>query len=105
MADLAVQQVSLDGKAISLVAATAGGDEFTNTGREVFVVNNGDTTATTVTVDAVHLCNMGFDHNAVVSVPAGARMEIGPFPIERFGTKPKVTYSKVTSLIVAVVRR
>lgn len=105
MADLAIQEVSLSGKAIALSAASAGGDEFTNTGREVLVVNNGDTTATTVTVDAIHLCNMGFDHNAVVSVPAGARMEIGPFPIERFGSKPKITYSKVTSLIVAAVRR
>lgn len=105
MADLAIQQTTLDGSSVALAAATAGGDTFTNTGREVLIVNNGDASATTVTVDAVHLCNMGFDHNAVVSVAAGARVEIGPFPIERFGSKPNITYSKVTSLTVAVVKR
>lgn len=105
MAELAIQQVSLSGVGVGLVAAAAGGDTFPNAGREVLVVNNGDTTATTITIAAVHRCNQGFQHDAVVTVPAGERREIGPFPLERFGSRPGVAYSKVTALTVAAVRR
>lgn len=102
MATLAVQKPGLSGGATTLAAAAGAGDNFSNTGVEKLVVNNGSVAPITVTVDSKAPCNQGFDHNVVVAVAAGARVEIGPFPTNRFGSSVDVTYSGVTSLTVGV---
>jgi hypothetical protein len=102
MANLAVQKPGLTGAATTLAAAAGGGDSFSNTGQEKLVVNNGGGAPINVTIDSKAPCNYGFDHNVVVAVAAGARVEIGPFPTNRFGSQVDVTYSGVTSVTVGV---
>lgn len=101
MAQLTVQKTNLTGLDPTFVAAAAGGDTFENDGQTLFHAKNGSAAAITVTVDSIRPCNYGFDHNAVVSVPAGGERIIGPFDRNRFGTTVTVTYSAVTSLTVA----
>jgi hypothetical protein len=104
MATLAAQIQTLDGLDPTLAAADAAGDDFANTGAEYLDVNNASAGAVTVTCNATRACNQGFDHNAVVSVPAGARRRIGPFSTDRFGQSVAITYSSATSVTVGVVR-
>jgi len=106
MAVLTVQQVNLTGLAPAFAAASAGGDEFVNSGRAVLYVKNGDISDKTVTVDSQTPCNQGFDHDAQVIVPASEERIIGPFPKNRFDDangKVQISYSDVTSVTVAVI--
>ena len=105
MAELTVQKTSLAGLGPTFVPAQAGGDTFENDGRTWLHVKNGGGSALTVQIDASQPCNFGFDHDASVSVPAGGERLIGPFPRERFGSKPNITYpGGVTSLTIAAIR-
>ena len=101
MAALTVQSASLAGTAVSLAAAGASGDTFTNDGNTVLVVDNASGASIDVTVDSPTLCNQGEAHDVVVSVGAGAQKMIGPFPVDRFSTTVSVTYSATTSVTVA----
>lgn len=107
MAVLALQVAALAGLAPAFVAASAGGDTFSNDGKTVLHVKNGGAAAVTVTVDSVAPCNQGVDHNAVVSVPAGGERVIGVFPPGRFNTtagQVAVSYDVVTSVTVAALK-
>lgn len=102
---LTAQAVTRAGLSPSFVAADAAGDSFLP-GRVNVRIKNGGTAAITATVDSVRPCDQGFDHNEVISVPAGGDVTSGPFPSERFagaGGVVNVTYSSVTSVTVAVV--
>jgi hypothetical protein len=106
MALLNVQRTGLTGLATTFTAASAGGDSFVNSGRAYLHVKNGDTTDKTITVNSQTPCNYGFDHDAVVTVPAAGERIIGPFPKNRFDDangQVQITYSAVTSVTVAVV--
>lgn len=106
MATLSVQRVDMTGLDPAFAAASAGGDEFVNSGRAVLYVKNGDATDKTVTVDSQTPCNQGFDHDVQVTVPAGGERIIGPFPKNRFDDasgKVQITYSDVTAVTVAVL--
>lgn len=106
MATLTVQTVSLTGLSASYTAAATAGDEFANDGRTVLYVLNADSAATTVTVASVTSCNYGFDHDTVVSVPAGSEIFIGPFNRARFNAADgnvDVTYSSIADLTVAAI--
>lgn len=89
------------GVTITLAAADATGNNFPNTGREVFVVNNGSGGSINVTVDSKTPCNQGADHDLVVAVGAGVQKMIGPFDPARYGSQVDITYSAVTSVTVA----
>ena len=104
MAALAIQNLSIAGLAPTFAAASAGGDTFVNNPPTILRVKNGGAAAITVTVDSVRLCNHGFDHDASVSIPAGAERDLGPFDQERFGGTASVAYSAVTSVTVAVIK-
>jgi hypothetical protein len=108
MPTLSVQIAVLTGLNPSYGAADAGGDEFANSGREVIHVKNGHTSEQTVTVDSKAVCSQGYDHNAVVAIPAGEERIIGPFPKVRFDDpstgKVAISYSGVISLTIAVIR-
>ena len=107
MADLSVQTISLSGLNPTYGAAAAGGDAFVNSGREYLHVKNGGGASIDVTVDSQAQCNQGYDHNAVVAVPASGERLIGPFPKARFNDaneKVQIAYSAVTSVTVAAVR-
>lgn len=106
MAKLTVQQVSLSGIDPTFSAADVAGDTFTNYGKSILVVKNGDTTAKTVTI-ASNVCSYGHNHDVVVSVPAGEERQIGNFSQDRFnndGFEVSVSYDSVTSLTVAAIK-
>jgi hypothetical protein len=91
----------------AFVAATATGDTFENDGTNYLFVKNASAAAINVTVDSFRQCSHGFDHDLVVSVPAGATEQIGPFDANRYTNdngQVSVTYSAVASVTVAVVQ-
>lgn len=104
MPDIAVQTSNLSGIGPTFQAAASGGDTFANDGQTMLHVKNSSGAAITVTVNSVTPCDQGFDHDAVVSVPAGGERIIGPFSVARFGTTVGVTYSGVTGLTVAAIK-
>ena len=82
-------------------AAAAGGDTFQNTGYEILSVRNGSAASINVTITGVTVSN------AVVAVPAGATVLIGPFPPGRYNDtqgRVAVAYSAVATVVVAVLR-
>lgn len=106
MATLTVQKPTLTGAVATYAAAGAGGDEFSNTGREFFLVKNASGGNLTVTVNSQANCDQGFDHDLIIVVATATEVSIGPFPTVRFndgGGKVQVTYSGVTSLTVRAV--
>jgi hypothetical protein len=108
MATLTPQVVVLTGITPTLVAASAGGDEFVNSGRDFIHIKNGDASSMDVTINSQALCNQGQDHDVVVTVPASTGEKfIGPFPKDRFNDtagKVQITYSAVTSVTIGIVR-
>lgn len=112
MAALTVQPAARSANGVDLagVAAAGGGDSFTNSGQEVFVVKNGGgapitvTVVTPATVDGLAVTDL------TASVAAGATRMIGPFPPGIYndtgaaGGIVSVTYSGVTTVTVAVVK-
>lgn len=110
MALLATQVVTRAGLRVdnALVAASAGGDTFVPDRDTSIVVNNGGGTAVTVTVVTPGTVIGLPIADVSVSVPAGQRFEIGPFPYEFFADVSgfaSITYSSVTSVTVGVFRR
>jgi hypothetical protein len=112
MATLSAQTTAVSGTAITFSAASGGGDKFANSGNERLLVRNDDASSVTVTIDSPGTCNFGAaadsNHDLVVTVAAGAEKWIGPFSQDRFNDSNgfvNITYSGVTSLTVAVVRR
>lgn len=107
MALLTVQKPTPAGVAPTYQAAAGGGDTFPNDDGTYLHVKNGDATPTTVTINSVHACDQGFDHDLAVVVPNATERMIGPFNGSRFNDATTglvgVTYSKVTSLTVAAI--
>ena len=108
MAVLTVQKPTADTPVVlNFTAASSGGDQFTNTGRERLHVKNGGAGAVTVTITAHKACSQGFLHHSVQSVaPTGASDEVlGPFDVFRFNDATNavlIGYSGVASVTVAV---
>lgn len=85
MATLTVQRIVLTGIDQAYVAPTATtGDKFFNSGKTFLEVKNGSASPITVTVDAKAPCDLGEDHDLVVTVNAGVTKRIGPFSKRRF---------------------
>lgn len=108
MATLTAQSASISGAAPTFAAASAGGDEFANSGKEVLHVKNGSGSSINVTITSQRTCDQGGTHNVVVAVPAGEERRIGPFSVERFNDadsgRVEVAYSDVTSVTVGVFK-
>lgn len=106
MALLSAQKPALTGTALTYDAASVGGDNFNNTGKEWIIVKNGDSSSHDVMVASQALCDQGFTHNLTISVGAGAEESVGPFLVTRFndnGGLVQITYSAVTSVTIALV--
>lgn len=108
MATLTTQTITRAGLAATLAAASGGGDKFTPTGRTFLEVNNGSGGAITVTVETPTSVGANLVTTPLaVSVAAGARTRIGPFPGGLFADPADgltdVTYSGVTSLTIAAI--
>ena len=83
----------------------AGGDTFANDGQTLVALTNTDAAAREVTFVATGLCSHGGLHNHSVTVPAGGRRVIGPFPLNRFGRSVATTYASGISNFTAFVYR
>lgn len=103
MAILTVAEIARAGVANTLTAAAGGGDSFANDGRTYFEILNGGGGAITVTfvtqqtVDGLAVADLA------VSVAAGARTKVGPFPPSIYNDangRVQVTYSGVTTVTV-----
>ena len=106
MATLAIQKIVRTGLNPTMAAATAGGDEFPNSGREFFRVANGSGGAITVTFVTPEVRDTLAVADRTVSVPAGEFRYVGPFPRDIYNNvngRVGVTYSGVTSLTVAAL--
>lgn len=108
MATITVQEVDTDtGVDLSFAAANAGGDEYANAGRTVFVIKNDSGGAITVTYTAQNTVR-GYDvTDETQSVAAGA---IGVGPVLDRGIfndsngRVQVSYSSVTSVTVTALK-
>ena len=103
MATLTVANVTRAGVAATLTAAAGGGDKFLPSKDTFFEILNGGGGSITVTFVTTGASYGHAVADAAVSVGAGARMIIGPFPADRFndGTgNCLVTYSGVTTVTV-----
>lgn len=112
MATIAKQNITEAGVDLTLSTAAGGGDQFTNTGKELLVILNGDASSKTVTVTAqqtsatVSSLGLMAKEDQSVVVAAGGIGVIGPFPTQSFNDAnnyAQVTYSAVTSVEVAVI--
>jgi len=106
MALLTVQQISKTGLLPTYAVASASdtfvGDEHTY----IEVINSG-IADTIVTVDAKQNCSQGYDHNCVVTIPAGYRRKIGIFESWLFNDSSgiiTITFSVITSVTVGVFK-
>lgn len=112
MSLLTVESVgrSSSGTNLAGVAATAGGDTFINTGSEVLIIKNGDSSGMTLTVVTPVTVDGQAVPDETMAVAAGETRMVGPFPPGWFndtlasGGVVSLTYSSVTSLTVKVVR-
>lgn len=112
MAILTVQSFDESGTALTMSAASSGGDQFSNTGKQMVVIHNTDASSKTVTVVAQNTEYTKPDIGVVtkssqqLSVPASGIGIIGPFPINPYNDSNRnvqITYSAVTGVNVAVV--
>lgn len=113
MATISVQTYDEAGTDLTLSSAAAGGDQFSNTGKQVVLIKNGDSSGKTVTATAQ---TTSFEDNNYgdsvkqdqsVTVSAGGIGIMGPFPRKAFNDSNdnvQLTYSAVTSLEIAVVK-
>lgn len=107
MANLSRQGSASAAITYSPATSGAGGDVYTNSGKERVHVRNAGGSPCVVTVHRPVLCNFNFSHDTgtTVSVPAGADRVLGPFDKSyNDGTgKAKLTYDQVTSVTVALI--
>lgn len=107
MAVLSVVAISITPAATTMVAASAGGDSFRNTGRERFRVRNGGGATITATVAATSPvgCPAGNLHPIAITVPAGQERCVSNLDPNRFNDESgqvTVSYTGVTSVTVGV---
>lgn len=109
MADVAAQPIPLTGLVnATYSAASAGGDTFTDTGKEVVHVKNNNAASLTVTVDSIQACDQGADHDLPIVIPAGQEAFLPILSVARFAdpTTKKVTlsWSVTPSVTFAVIK-
>ena len=105
MAQLALQTISRAGIAPSYAAASGGGDQFANDGRQFVHRKNGSGSSITATFVTPRTVDGQGVADLAVAIPAGAERIVGPFPKATFNDEDgnvAITYSGVTSLTVGV---
>lgn len=104
MATLTVSAVTPSGVAeAALVAAAAGGDQFSNNGKTFLKVTNGGGAPITVTIVAQRACDQGTIHSIANSVANATTELMGPFDTGRYNDASgfvQITYSAVTTVTV-----
>lgn len=106
MAQLAYQQAKTTGQAVTMQAASGGGDTIPVAENGALLVRNGDASSKTVTVVVPGSQYGQARADIPVVVAAGATALIGPFPFDLADPITRVinvTYSAVTSVTVAAI--
>lgn len=107
MAALAYQKSKIAGTAITLVAASAGGDTILPNDRGLLMVKNGDSSSHNVTIAVPGNTKYGqAEPDVTVSVAAGATELIGPFPrdlADPSDGRVHISYAATTSVTVAAI--
>jgi hypothetical protein len=70
-------------------------DTFPNTGKEIFVHINADSSSRTVTFTE-NKCSLGIEHDKTETTLAGKAVPYGPFPTSKFGNTIAVAYDGTT---------
>lgn len=105
MAILTQQSSISAGLEATYATADAAGDEVPFHSALFLHIKNDDGDAVTITVLSPRLCNQGFSHPQVVTIPAGENRFIGPFA-QRFiqsTNNIKWTYDDVDGVTVAAI--
>lgn len=106
MAQLSYQQAKTTGQAITMQAASGGGDSVTVAENGALLVRNGDASSKTVTVVVPGTQYGQARPDIAVVVAAGETALIGPFPFDLADPVTRlvnVTYSAVTAVTVAAI--
>ncbi|GAW54741.1 hypothetical protein [Nocardioides sp. PD653] len=108
MATLTTQKAKTTGQAITMAAASGGGDKVDAGDHTALLVTNGGGSSINVTVAVPGNTKYGAaEPDIVVAVAAGATKLIGPLPTDLEDTTTDrlvaVTYSGVTSVTVAAI--
>lgn len=114
-ATLTTQQITYAGKTSASLTYTAptgaganGGWAFTNTGDEILIVKNTDTSSKTLTMDVVGTVGGLTPADTTVTVPAAASGAPGyafvHFPVEAFSGNAGADIDNVTGVTAAVVK-
>lgn len=105
MAVIDYQKLSHLGSAATFVAAAGGGDKVLPNARGLVLIRNADATATTVTIVVPGTAYGIARPDYTLSVAAGATGAFSGLPPDLLDTDGYIslTYSKVTSLTIAVV--
>jgi hypothetical protein len=107
MATLTAASTVLTGLVVSGVEPGAAGDVFTNTGKEVVVINNASVGSINVTLDHKDAGSGAVVVDPVVAVGAGVIKVIGPFPKGRYDDsngQVKVSCSAQTDITIQVLK-
>lgn len=106
MSLLAYQQAKPTGQAVTMQAASGGGDTIPVSANGALLVRNGDASQKTVTIVVPGEQYGQARPDIPVVVAAGATALIGPFPFDLADPVTRlvnVTYSAVTSVTVAAI--
>lgn len=107
MAELDINGFRTDGTDVGFVSASSGGDKFSNNGRILFLVKNGDSSSKDVTFTTSIEVEGESVSDKTVTVAAGATRIFGPFDQQVYNDsngQVVVNYSAVTSVEVAAVQ-
>lgn len=106
MAEIAVQALNPEGTDLAFVEATETGDTFDNrNGSAIAYIKNDSDEPITVTIPGYGYCDLGFQHEEVVTVDDGKTKAIGPFHKRRHNDplgQVHLSYSDATDVTVAV---
>ena len=108
MADISKTSPTRSANTMPGVAASAGGDAFLNTGRELLVVEhtNGGGSDVTLTVTTTQTIDGEAVDDKTITIGAGERHLIGPFPTNIYNDqdgKVQLGWSSETDIEVAVI--
>lgn len=112
MALLTAQVTTLTGLEPTFTAASAGGDTFATTGKELLYIKNAGAATRTVTVNDPNTTGptgaKAFDADVDIVIPAGEERVAGPFTAARFrdtaDNEVHMTYSSEADLTLALIR-
>lgn len=106
MAILTTQLESAVSGSPTMAAASAGGDQWRNTGREALWILNSSGSSIDVTVAGTGRCRHGFLDGEVITVGAGQLLKTRTFSPKRFNDEDglaSIAYTSATLVTIAVV--